>query len=468
MREFTPSQKKAIESRKSVIVSASAGTGKTATLTERIVRQILSGYDISNMLVITFSKKAAEEMRTRISDRLNEELDKIEAEVTSKIKTVKRKNIINQINALPSASIETVHAFCAEVIRQNYLLAGVDPDFKVISGPMLAVMEKNTINSVMEDEYKADRKELSVLTEYVHPTSVERFLLNCYRKINAVPGRFGWYDNEIAKYDIDGSVIPEDIKAYLMGVLVEAKREFAEAVSYISPEDKKAVKAQTVLNGDISVIDKAIGYLQSDEIDKLNSELFSSFKYTQTVPEQSLPHIANAKKALKTFESFNMRDQLDRIKAMYPVLRYISSVLKVYDSAIMAAKTNKNVIDFADMERLACQVLADPSVSTFYKNRYQAVYVDEYQDTSLAQEEIINAVSREDNLFCVGDFKQSIYRFRHSNPTVFKNRLESYSADRRKDAIYLNSNFRSAKNILACINDVFEYIINGNSEISYN
>ncbi len=470
MKEFTINQKKAIESKKSVIVSASAGTGKTATLTERINRQLLNGYDIRNMLVITFSKKAAEEMRTRISARLNEELEKVEAEVDSKIKTVKRKNIIHQINMLSSASIETVHAFCTDVIRQNYLLAGVDPDFKVISGPMLAVLEKNTIAGVMENEYKADRKELNSLVEYFYPTSAEKALLNCYRRINAVPGRFAWFDDEITKYDIDTSKIPDDIKAYMLSAMVDAKTELQEAISYISPspEDKKAAKALSVINGDIRIIDTAISHINADEIASINSKLFSDLKYTQAVPEGAVSHISAAKKILKNFDGFEMKEQLDRIKAMYPVLRYISAVLKVYDTAIIAAKTQKNVIDFSDMERLACRVLEDPSVASFYKNRYQAVYVDEYQDTSLAQEQIINAVSREDNLFCVGDFKQSIYRFRHSNPAVFRDRLENYTNDRRKDAIYLNSNFRSAKNILACTNDVFEYIINNGSEISYN
>lgn len=466
MREFTENQKRAIASKKSVIVSASAGTGKTATLTERIVRQLLSGYDIRNMLVITFSKKAAEEMRTRITARLNEELEKVEAEVTSRIKTVKRKSIVNQINMLSSASIETVHAFCTEIIKQNYLLAGVDPDFRVISGSRLAVLEKNTMDSVMEPEYKADKKELSILSEYAHPSSVEKFLLNCYKKINAVPGKFGWFDNEIEKYNISVSEIPEDIKEYLINTLEDAKSDFDQAGAYLDPTDSKSSKAQTILNGNIRAIDAAISCIKSSEIGKINKDLFL-FKYTQTAPEQSLVYISNAKKKLKIFEDFNMASCLEHIKAMYPMLRYMSDVLKVYDTAIMAAKKERKVIDFSDMEHLACKILEDPSIADFYKNRYQAVYVDEYQDTSLAQEQIINAVSREDNLFCVGDFKQSIYRFRHSNPAVFKNRLESYTADPRKDAIYLNSNFRSAANILACTNDVFEYIINGESEISY-
>jgi ATP-dependent helicase/nuclease subunit A len=202
--------------------------------------------------------------------------------------------------------------------------------------------------------------------------------------------------------------------------------------------------------------------------------LFSAFGATVRFPEgyEEEKEWRNAGRDIivsryKT-EPLHMATQLSRIKSTYPLAKYFGELLEKFRDEYTRLKREKNVIDFNDMEQMAYQILQNPLVANSYRTSFFEVYVDEYQDTSPIQEAIINSVSTPTNLFCVGDLKQSIYRFRSSDPILFKNRMAAYFGNASKNIISLNYNFRSSANVINCANDVFKTIAPYSSEISYN
>ena len=471
MEKWTTAQKKAIESKGSILVTASAGTGKTAVLTEKVASLFLNeGITMNQLLVMTFSSAAAEEMKTRISNKLSE-LAKDKS-----IKLNKRRFLFSQIRLLHTANIKTIHAFCNDIIKKYYYEVGLNPNIEVGNTFDIAILKRKAISKVLEQEYKKNEKAFMELLEYFDNSEpVEDIFINSYEKIYNNINPKEWLKNASNMYDVVDTKLPHYMKEKLI-------KDFSLARSYIQNalfeidaiDDAKLDKAKKTIEDDISIINKILTSLNNEDINTFSYGILDNFGTTIRFPSQysDIKELRNkGKDIVDSYKKtkFDITAQLKRIKFMHHIVEKFSEIIELFNEEYSRLKKAENIIDFSDMEKYANKILDNPSISILYKNTFKYVFVDEYQDTSPIQEAIIKKISGINNLFCVGDQKQSIYRFRSSEPSLFMDRDKAYKEKLLPgQVIALNNNFRSSKNILDCANDVFFNISKQSNEITYD
>lgn len=472
MKKWTQAQAQAISQKGSVLVSASAGTGKTAVLTEKVVNEIVNNrINIDDMVIMTFSSAAAAQMKERIKKRIQE--------VAEEVSDRNTKNFLyGQMRRFHNAHIQTIHSFCGELIRKYFYVIGADPNMKVADAIDVALMKMRIAEKVTEPEYAEMENSFVTLEELTDGTeTIESVIIGTYEKIIPFVDYMKWLEQAVNQYDI-GDEIPEFMLDTVISDFEDAFEYYEKAIQLI--EDKEDVKFQKIL--DVLYFDRNLLY---EVIKGLKTK---DKKYIETLPDMldkfgetvRFPsgELENAKalrntardiiqgKYVKTYFSFDA--QCERIRNMYQPMKKFLQLMQRFDEMYIAEKRRCKVIDFNDMEKMAYQILRDNAISDECRKIYLRVFIDEYQDTNPIQEEIISRISTSENLFCVGDLKQSIYRFRSSDPTLFMQRSRNYQNNVNLGSIVsLNSNFRSAQNILCCANDVFNHITRVSSEIDY-
>lgn len=476
-KAWTKEQEIALKSKNSTIVSASAGSGKTAVLTEKVFNYIMDGTPIRNILVMTFSTKAADEMKERIITKINDKIQELQsAAVKNRGDGLKIKWLYSQLNDIPSANIQTIHSFCKNIIKKYYYLVDVDPRFSVADELTAAVLKNTAIKNIIEKQYEKPSELFNSLYMYIDNSStLESVIVSAYDDLMPIFNPYKWLNENVEAYNINLAEIPD----YLYD---EMEKDFSSAYSAYQTltediksanKDKSLDKALNTVCTDANILNHALNCLYNNDISSFTSAMFANFGETIRFPkdfsffkdERNSAKETIIEKYKKT--NFNLAEELTKIKNMYPVVKFFEAIIIEFGKEYKKLKGEHKVIDFSDMEQLACTILQNPAASTFYKDHFAYVFVDEYQDTSPIQEEIINKVSSENNLFCVGDLKQSIYRFRSSDPLLFKSRLNGYKGLSNKTIVNLNQNFRSNANILNCANDVFTCISAISSEIEY-
>lgn len=473
---WTQAQQQAIKQTGSVLVSASAGTGKTAVLTEKVVNSIVNeGINIDDMVIMTFSNAAAAQMKERIKNRIRDIINSPDTDRST-------KNLLyKQLRRFNNAHIQTIHSFCGELIKKYFYIVGVEPNVRVADTFDVAIIKRKVVDEVLAPEYDAIEPDFVSLEELIDGTEdIETVVINTYDKIISFIDHMNWLKSAIEKYNI-GDSIPSFITESVLGDFEAALKDYNAAIELLESEEKdlKIQKILDVFYEDRTLLEQVIAGIKAGD-KKYYTELqkiLEPFGATVRFPSGSID-LDDAKKMrnnardiitsnyVKT--NFDVKAQCDRIKAMYPVLCKFYKIMERFNRRYTEEKRNRRIIDFNDMEKLACKILEDESISQECKSNYLRVFIDEYQDTNPIQELIISRISTDNNLFCVGDLKQSIYRFRSSDPMLFAQRSRNYSANVNLGTIInLNNNFRSAQNILDCSNDVFDYITRASSEISY-
>lgn len=471
MEKWTKAQKKAIESKGSILVTASAGTGKTAVLTEKVASLFLNeGITMNQLLVMTFSSAAAEEMKTRISNKLSE----LAKDKTQKLN--KRRFLFSQIRLLHTANIKTIHAFCNDIIKKYYYEVGLNPNIEVGNTFDIAILKRKAITKVLGEEFKKNEEVFTELLEYFdNSETIEDIFINSYEKVynNIEPKT--WLEEAVKMYDIDDKNIPSYMKEKLIKDFSLAKSYIQNALFEIdATDDPKLDKAKKVVEDDVNILNKIIISLENEDINTFSYGILDKFGATIRFPNNyaDIKELRNkGKDIIDSYKktNFNIPKQLERIKYMHHIAKKFAEIILLFDEEYSKLKRQDNIIDFSDMEKYANKILDNPSISILYKNTFKYVFVDEYQDTSPIQEAIIKKISGVNNLFCVGDQKQSIYRFRSSEPSLFIDRDKAYKEKLLPgQVIALNNNFRSSKNILDCANDVFFNISKQSNEIIYD
>lgn len=474
--KWTQAQQQAITQSGSVLVSASAGTGKTAVLTEKVVNSIVKeGINIDDMVIMTFSSAAATQMKERIKSRIREIINEPETDRAT-------KNLLyKQLRRFNNAHIQTIHSFCGELIKKFFYVVGVEPNIRIADVFDVSIIKRKVVKEILEPEYDALEEDFISLEELIDGTEdIETVIINTYDKIVSFIDYMGWLKNAVEKYNI-GNDIPAFITDTLLNDFEEALKGYETATSYLENE-KKDVKIQKILEvfyEDRNILQEVVRGIKAGDkkyIEKLPA-ILEKFGATVRFPNGStdlddIKKLRNDARDIITSKyvksPFNVEEQCKRIKTMYPVLCKFYRIMERFDRRYAEEKRNRRIIDFNDMEKLAYEILKDDAISRECQNTYLRVFIDEYQDTNPIQEAIINRISSDNNLFCVGDLKQSIYRFRSSDPTLFAKRSKKYSTNVSLGTIIsLNNNFRSAQNILDCSNDVFDYITRNSAEIEY-
>ena len=474
---WTHQQLMAIDaSNNTILVSAAAGSGKTAVLVERIVQLIRGGYHLDRMLIVTFTKAAAAEMRQRLNRRLIHEAQ------------ADPETFGRALDELESTEISTIHAFCQKVLRNNFQAVGIDPMVRPCDDQMKKALFDaawlEAFNALLERRDDPDFLELAYAWEQ---NKLHEMTLTLYDFLMSLPEPFAWLDRAVAAsnqppYDQHPwyQVLLRHTRLELQGIsaILQAMRAmFAE---------KDAVEARReTLEADETACEKLFHVEHAD-----NAALLDALEGFSLPRAKALRGLSEAEKAW----SDRLSEQRKKISAivkqakdcltldearletefsmMQRHLKGLSALTKATHAAFLAKKAEKHLIDFADMEQFTLQVLADPAQRAQMQGEYDHIFVDECQDVSQVQDAILQAIHNDNNiLFMVGDVKQSIYRFRKADPTLFMERLRTFSddADAKCRRIILQKNFRSRYNVLDATNDVFRAVMRPDvTELTYD
>ncbi|MGM0378343.1 MAG: helicase-exonuclease AddAB subunit AddA [Bacillota bacterium] len=478
MINWTNNQRQAFESRnQNLLLSAAAGSGKTAVLVKRIISLIINDkVEIDKMLIITFTKAAAGEMKERIVKGLSKALTESKFD---------NKFLRKQINMVNNANISTIHSFCMEVIKRNFHSTIVDPSFSILDSTEKEIYFTEAVEKQLEIEYEKKKDEFINLVErYTSNRSDDELITiikRIYNFIQSKPDSFKWLEEKIEFYKIDKEKVNKHIwikryKEILKRDLDDASLYLNEAKS-IANESSGPKEYVEALDSDINLINNLKKYLKED-IDLFFKKINDiSFKRLSRIKKERKKEIdKNLKKRVKDLRdnykkivrNLNKRitnksldTQIKELNELYKDLKYLVSIIKSIDEKFINKKIKENKIDFNDLEHFALDLLKSQEVSDFYKNKFEYIFVDEYQDTNLIQETIVNSIKREDNLFLVGDVKQSIYKFRLAEPDLFLNKYNRFSSKNNSlnRKIDLSKNFRTREEILDGINFIFKNLM---------
>ncbi len=486
--DFTPEQKTVIESRgEDTLVSAAAGSGKTAVIVERIVTRVIrEGVDLDRLLVVTYTKAAAAEMKERIRDALQAELNQLPPENEEK-----KEHLERQLTVIFSAPIMTIDSFCLEMIRNHFNVCGIDPAFRVADEGELTMLRADVMEKLMERHYEED-PEQSPFYDFLERFSVKRsdgdvtdaieklyrfavsrpdvkgylrgiadeylvsseeelteklFMKECMRLAKA---RLGRAENALDQA-IRLALMPEGPEIYLS--LLKTERE--QIRSLLSGRTYKEWKA--ALDG------ASFGRLPSRKNDPADPELKERAKVLRESAKKAVGDLR------EKYFSKEPEEIISELSECLPSVKELSALTLEYAEDYAEAKRKRGIVDFSDLEHFALQILSDEEMRKRYREYFSEIIVDEYQDSNRVQEAIFSSISNGKNYFCVGDVKQSIYSFRDACPGLFMNKYDRYGKpggeaedDGGKTSgrlLTLAKNFRSRESVLTSVNAVFRQIM---------
>ena len=488
---WTDEQLKAIEDKNSnILVAAAAGSGKTSVLVERMIRKVITeNIDIDKILVVTFTNAAASEMRERMLNALYKEIDKNPNDL----------RLRKQIILLNKASICTIDSFCLDVIRNNFFEIGISSNFRIADTNELELLKQEALEETLEKLYVEGSAEFNKLVEsyasYKDDEDLKSIILRIYDFIQSCPFPDDWLEekanllterqNDFSK-SIWGKILLKNFSDEIenaINTLQGLKNNLAkwpELIKYELIIEDDILTLNGLIDKNLSWDEKYnlaqnIKYKQWSQDKKINNSLKDEAKdIRDTVKERVKKSIG------KTFQ-YDTENAYKDLEEMYPTIKSLINVVQIFSKNFLSLKSEKNVMDFSDIEHFALKLLLKKnekgvyektSVAKKYEERFAEIAIDEYQDSNEVQESILNAISRGNNIFMVGDVKQSIYKFRQARPELFIDKYEKYGdskANEYGEKIKLYNNFRSRENVLDVTNLVFENIMSKDfGEIEYN
>lgn len=492
-RKWTPAQKSAIDTRDcNVLVSAAAGSGKTAVLVERIISMITDpdkNIDIDRLVVVTFTKAAAAQMKDKIRKALDSMLDENPGDV----------NLLRQITLLNNAQITTIDSFCLWIIRNHFPEVNLDPGFRIMDEGEKKLIENDVLEDVLEEFYAEADEEFFNLVDAFGMGRDDSGLVSTidkiYRFSRSNPWIDEWFDECMKVYDDETYDNPAIKELYdsIKNVLLDYRDKYNRLVDICS-EPAGPAAYTGALQSDLLGINEMINSQNFGELGRririFSFEALSRKKDAGADPDIK-EYVKGQRKLFKDYigrlnDRIFLKDDEGIFSDMQGAgiqIRTLLKVAKVYAKRVSEVKREKGIIDFNDMEHLALSILVKKEdgklvyteTADKLANRFEEILIDEYQDSNQLQEVILNAVSKtrlsgeNNNIYMVGDVKQSIYKFRLACPELFIEKYDTYGETGDNVRIELQKNFRSRENVLECANDVFSHIMNKNfSGIGYD
>lgn len=483
MVQWTQNQKEAIYSRNSnLLLSAAAGSGKTAVLVERILQLILSdGRDIDRFLIVTFTNAAAGEMRERINRALHDAIEE---------GTWDEAHLRRQIQLLDRAHISTIHSFCLDVVRKYFHLIEIDPVFRIGDSTETTLLKLEALEELMEEEYaKEDQHFLELVEMYGgnrDDVGLQNLILQLYDFIQSKPQPKEWLEERIGDFAMDReafenshwySSLCQQLNLDLNAALDLFRNALEIAQFAGGPE-----VYQPTLEDDIRQVEGLL-----DDLNRgftafhrgLKTIQFSRLRSAREVDEElkkACQDLRNGGKDIikelgKRLLVKEPEEFIRELNEIHPHMETLGRLAMDLGDHYRSKKQEQGMVDFNDLEHYALSILEYPEAAEEYRERFDYIFVDEYQDSNLIQETIVNRIKSRDNVFLVGDVKQSIYRFRLADPTLFMEKYEHYkdddsALDRR---IHLSKNFRSRKEIIQGCNFIFSHLMSKEfGEIEYD
>lgn len=484
--EFTREQELAIRLReKDILVSAGAGAGKTRVLVNRLAEMIMdpeNPVSVDRFLVMTFTNAAAEEMKERITGELNQRLEKDRA----------NRYLRKQIRMVRHADISTVHSFCNHLIRTHFQEAGIDPSFRIGEEGELFLLRQKAMEDLLEKAYAEKRESFLKLVEAYAPGkddhAIETLIEELYRFSRGFPNAKQWFSqrqDELKKLEdpetIEETGIMQEMMRKAKRILRECQEQLEEELEVFG-DDPEPERFFSLMQEDKSLVEELLGIHAFDPLRKALKKVSFAPVPRATKKEKECPFLEELKTVHKTVREeveelgasffFEEKEEICREnRRLRPYREELIRLAEEYEQLYFSYKKEKNVYDFDDLEHIALQILVEryeeggmpvPSQTADELSRkYQAIFVDEYQDTNMVQETILQTICREgrNHLFVVGDVKQSIYRFRQARPDLFLSRYEANNCAPEAVNIELRDNFRSAPGVLAYCNTVFRLLM---------
>lgn len=486
--KFSKNQQTVIDLRnKNILVSAAAGSGKTTVLVERIIKLIINdNEDIDKFLIVTFTNAAASGMKQKIHKSLVKEV----------LKGSGNDHLRRQLNMLSKSSISTIHSFCIDVVRRNFHVVGIDPNFRIGDVNEVDILLNDVIDEVLENAY-AQKKEgfirlVESFTGNRGDKELNEIIKDVYKFILSFPDPLEWLEKNVDMLDISGDELKDSmwlsaVKDNLNLLLDGAAESLEFALELCREPDGPTVYEDTIAE-DLNNLKNLKETLESDFTlftRKAHSVVFPALKAlrgkakdeTDIRKQEDVKESREEyKKAIKTINSMIPLRTLEQfagdIEYMHVPMRALFELIQELSVKFKAAKLEKSIADFNDVEHYALQILRQTEISQTYKNKFKYIFIDEYQDSNRLQEELLNSVKSENNMFMVGDVKQSIYRFRLADPSIFNQKSDDYpntDTDGMNRRVDLNQNYRSRKQILDGINFIFSSIMSKElGEVDYN
>ena len=480
--KWTNEQKQAIyEKGSNILVAAAAGSGKTAVLVERIINKIINEkVDIDRLLVVTFTNAAASEMRERVLKAIYKKIDENPTD----------EKLQRQVTLLNKASICTIDSFCLDVVKNNFFEIDISKNFRIADKTEIEILEQDVLEELFEEKYENKDEDflklINTYTEYRDDTPLKDLILTIYRYIQSNPYPEKWLDEKIEMFNFQedikqdfsktswGEILLKQIKEIVDDGVLQLRAEVQNLQN--SEELRKSfeflrgnLNQLELLQANLDTWDKAYTIYNSLDFgrwmvdSKIKTDLKENAQKTRGKVLDSLKNVADKVLIMDSEESF--KDIIN----MYKILKKLEKIILEFSELFSKRKKEKNIVDFSDVEHIALKILLDENgnpteIAKKYQEKFEEIAIDEYQDSNLVQEYILTSISKGNNIFMVGDVKQSIYRFRQARPDLFLSKYKKYKLKQEKTQkddlkIQLFKNFRSRKEVLDFSNLIFSKIM---------
>lgn len=483
---YTDSQWQAIyDQGTNLLVSASAGSGKTAVLVRRVIEKIKrQQLSVEQLLVVTFTEAAASEMKERIQTALQEAIN---VETDQEMKN----HFTRQLTMLPMANISTLHSFCSKVIQRFFYLIDLDPSYRMLTDETETILLKEDVWDELRETFYEENQEIFYrLTENFSndrsDSGLEDLILAMYEFARANPNPFHWLDGLVENYRMnnlaDSDLFHDLIRPEILKTLQEINQTYQWMIS-ASQGIEELQKITELAQNEQGLIQQIKQTIMENKLDDVFT-MFENIKFS-TYPSPRKKEVKElygdviiecknyrdqAKQELTKIREmyFNVspEEQVERLQEALPIVEELVRVEKRFIEEYSAKKREKGMLDFNDLEHFTLQILQTEVDSikpaeNYYRNRFSEIMVDEYQDINQLQETILRQLSSEEpgNLFMVGDVKQSIYGFRLADPTLFIKKYHDFADEDGGRRIILAENFRSRKEVLDFTNLVFTQLM---------
>ena len=479
--KWTKEQQDAISKKDSnILVAAAAGSGKTAVLVERIIKKIIEDkIDIDKILVVTFTNAAASEMRERILDAIYKKMEENPEDT----------NLQKQVILLNKASICTIDSFCLDVIRNNFFEIDISANVRIADSTEILLLKQEILDDLFEEKYITDDKDflelIETYTKYNKDEELKDLILNIYTYIQSSPFPEEWLNEKVEMFNIEntqnfsetiwGKIITEYVNNILENSIlklqnIKTKMQRFEELDKFTAVIENDIANYKFIQNNLNDWDKCVQAV----VEFKNKTWPTDKKVTNELEDEAKEVrdlVKDEFKKVKELTDSTSGEAIQDLTFMYKILSKLKNLIIEFSNIFYAKKRERNIMDFNDMEHLALKILVrkddqgniiKTEIAKSYEQKFEEIAIDEYQDSNLVQEYILTSVSRGNNIFMVGDVKQSIYKFRQARPQLFLDKYSKYKLEPEEGQdrkIQLFKNFRSRENILNFTNLVFKNIM---------
>lgn len=454
-----------------LIVSAAAGSGKTSVMTQRIIKRLTEDdyVDIDRLLVVTYTQSAASEIKERIMKRIISLLEKGANDALTK-----------QLLKLPYAHISTIHSFCLDLIKKYFYILNIDPNVKIADESQVNLLKQKAIDKVFENHYDDDLDFLEFIKDYTKRNDdlIKESIVSLYNFARTMPDDKGYILSLTTPYK-DCEATTSLLREFSYLALFSVKNIYEEIISLTDNAENVGIKNFVKKEYDYIKASLEITDYETLREFLINMEFdnWRGAKGEKEIKEKCKEKRDKVKQIIKTIlEKYLLFSIEDIKKSNLNVIKPLEKIIELtleFSTEFETLKKEGNLIDFSDFEHMALKLLKNDDgtksdICKTIQESFDEIYIDEYQDCNNIQEEIFSLISSKDigkpNVFSVGDMKQSIYRFRDSNPILFRDKCEKYTLYDGENVncenkIYLSSNFRSRPAVLDFTNSLFEQIM---------